>query len=152
MARRGKLKLAVWKFASCDGCQLTLLNCEQELLAMFSLSDSLRPDAVEAIEDLRQLGLKPLLYSGDSEAAVAGVAGAAALAGMRFSLPRLFRPRAPRPLGAEAARFVRECFTGIDRTRLWDVHVHAIGLGAGGTGCWWSHAGRCCLSCGRSWA
>ncbi|MEX2587107.1 MAG: oxidoreductase [Actinomycetota bacterium] len=25
-------KLAVWKFASCDGCQLTLLDCEQELL------------------------------------------------------------------------------------------------------------------------
>lgn len=27
-------KLAVWKFASCDGCQLTLLNCEDELLAI----------------------------------------------------------------------------------------------------------------------
>jgi sulfhydrogenase subunit delta len=26
--------LAVWKFASCDGCQLSLLNCEQELLAV----------------------------------------------------------------------------------------------------------------------
>jgi len=29
-----KPKLAVWKFASCDGCQLTLLNCEDELLAL----------------------------------------------------------------------------------------------------------------------
>jgi coenzyme F420-reducing hydrogenase gamma subunit len=27
-------KLAVWKFASCDGCQLSLLNCEQELLSV----------------------------------------------------------------------------------------------------------------------
>lgn len=27
-------KLAVWKFASCDGCQLMLLNCKQELLAL----------------------------------------------------------------------------------------------------------------------
>ena len=27
-------KLAVWKFASCDGCQLTLLDCEDELLAI----------------------------------------------------------------------------------------------------------------------
>lgn len=26
--------LAVWKFASCDGCQLNLLNCEDELLAI----------------------------------------------------------------------------------------------------------------------
>jgi sulfhydrogenase subunit delta len=27
-------KLAVWKFASCDGCQLSLLDCEQELLTL----------------------------------------------------------------------------------------------------------------------
>ncbi|SHK32858.1 NADH-quinone oxidoreductase subunit B family protein [Rhodothermus profundi] len=33
MTRR-KPKLAVWKFASCDGCQLTLLDCEDELLAI----------------------------------------------------------------------------------------------------------------------
>ena len=35
MARRkGKPRLAVWKFASCDGCQLSLLDCEDELLAV----------------------------------------------------------------------------------------------------------------------
>ncbi len=27
-------KLAVWKFASCDGCQLSLLDCEDELLTL----------------------------------------------------------------------------------------------------------------------
>jgi sulfhydrogenase subunit delta len=27
-------RLAVWKFSSCDGCQLTLLDCEDELLAI----------------------------------------------------------------------------------------------------------------------
>ncbi len=27
-------RLAVWKFASCDGCQLMLLDCEDELLAV----------------------------------------------------------------------------------------------------------------------
>ena len=27
-----KPRLAVWKFSSCDGCQLTLLDCEDELL------------------------------------------------------------------------------------------------------------------------
>jgi sulfhydrogenase subunit delta len=31
---RPRPKLAVWKFASCDGCQLTLLNCEDELLTL----------------------------------------------------------------------------------------------------------------------
>ena len=30
----GKPKLAVWKFASCDGCQLSLLDCEDELLPL----------------------------------------------------------------------------------------------------------------------
>jgi sulfhydrogenase subunit delta len=29
-----RLKIAVWKFASCDGCQLSLLDCEDELLAL----------------------------------------------------------------------------------------------------------------------
>lgn len=31
---RKPLKLAVWKFASCDGCQLSLLDCEDELLPL----------------------------------------------------------------------------------------------------------------------
>jgi sulfhydrogenase subunit delta len=29
-----KPKLAVWKFSSCDGCQLSLIDCEDELLAV----------------------------------------------------------------------------------------------------------------------
>jgi coenzyme F420-reducing hydrogenase gamma subunit len=33
-AQAGRPTLAVWKFSSCDGCQLTLLNCEDELLAV----------------------------------------------------------------------------------------------------------------------
>lgn len=31
---KSKQKLAVWKFASCDGCQLSLLDCEDEILAV----------------------------------------------------------------------------------------------------------------------
>lgn len=34
MTRKSRPKLAVWKFASCDGCQLSLLDCEDELLAI----------------------------------------------------------------------------------------------------------------------
>lgn len=34
-----KARLAVWKFASCDGCQLTLLDCEDELLAIADVVD-----------------------------------------------------------------------------------------------------------------
>jgi coenzyme F420-reducing hydrogenase gamma subunit len=32
-------KLAVWKFASCDGCQLSLLDCEDELLDIVGAID-----------------------------------------------------------------------------------------------------------------
>lgn len=32
-------KLAVWKFASCDGCQLSLLDCEDQLLAVADAVD-----------------------------------------------------------------------------------------------------------------
>lgn len=34
MPKVKKPKVAVWKFASCDGCQLSLLDCEDELLAV----------------------------------------------------------------------------------------------------------------------
>lgn len=34
MSATHKPKLAVWKFASCDGCQLSLLDCEDELLTL----------------------------------------------------------------------------------------------------------------------
>jgi coenzyme F420-reducing hydrogenase gamma subunit len=32
--KRHRPKVAVWKFASCDGCQLSLLGCEDDLLAV----------------------------------------------------------------------------------------------------------------------
>jgi sulfhydrogenase subunit delta len=32
LEERKRPRLAVWKFASCDGCQLSLLDCEDELL------------------------------------------------------------------------------------------------------------------------
>jgi len=62
--------------------------------------------------------------------------GVVALGAARFGLPRLLRPSWPRPLSAEARAFAEECFAGIDRSRCWDTHVHLVGLGAGGTGCW----------------
>ncbi len=38
-AEKRKPRLAVWKFASCDGCQLSLLDCEDELLAIAGAID-----------------------------------------------------------------------------------------------------------------
>ena len=44
--------LAVWKFASCDGCQLTLLNCEDELLSIAGAVDiAYFPEATRAVTE-----------------------------------------------------------------------------------------------------
>jgi coenzyme F420-reducing hydrogenase gamma subunit len=43
-------KLAVWKFASCDGCQLSLLDCEDELLAIAgAIEIAYFPEATRAV-------------------------------------------------------------------------------------------------------
>ncbi|MDO8106452.1 hypothetical protein Q6348_04500 [Isoptericola sp. b441] len=43
-------KLAVWKFASCDGCQLSLLNCEEELLTVAgAVSIAYFPEATRGV-------------------------------------------------------------------------------------------------------
>ena len=50
MAARRRPKLAVWKFASCDGCQLSLLDCEDELLAVAgALEIAYFPEASRAV-------------------------------------------------------------------------------------------------------
>jgi len=46
-----KPRVAVWKFASCDGCQLTLLDCEDELLAIAGAVEIVNfPEASSRIE------------------------------------------------------------------------------------------------------
>ena len=48
--KKRKPKLAVWKFASCDGCQLSLLDCEDELLAVAGAVDiAYFPEATSAV-------------------------------------------------------------------------------------------------------
>jgi sulfhydrogenase subunit delta len=50
MAAKQSPRLAVWKFASCDGCQLSLLDCEDELLAVADAVEiALFPEASSAM-------------------------------------------------------------------------------------------------------
>ncbi|HEX7536388.1 MAG TPA: hypothetical protein VF391_05225 [Dermatophilaceae bacterium] len=49
-AEHRRPKLAVWKFASCDGCQLTLLNCEDELIPLAGAVEiAYFPEATRAV-------------------------------------------------------------------------------------------------------
>lgn len=50
MTQTRKPKLAVWKFSSCDGCQLSLLDCEDELLAVAGAVEiAYFPEATRAV-------------------------------------------------------------------------------------------------------
>jgi coenzyme F420-reducing hydrogenase gamma subunit len=50
LERGERPSLAVWKFASCDGCQLSLLDCEDELLAVAGrVAISYFPEATTAM-------------------------------------------------------------------------------------------------------
>jgi len=61
--------------------------------------------------------------------------GGAGLVGLRLGLPVWLRPGPPRALEGELAAWVAQCLAGLDLARVWDLHVHVVGLGAGGTGC-----------------
>ncbi len=51
VSSKKKPTLAVWKFASCDGCQLSLLDCEDELLAVAGAIDiAYFPEASSAMK------------------------------------------------------------------------------------------------------
>jgi coenzyme F420-reducing hydrogenase gamma subunit len=52
VSERKRPRLAVWKFASCDGCQLSLLDCEDEILALAEMVEIANfPEASRAVSD-----------------------------------------------------------------------------------------------------
>jgi P-type Cu2+ transporter len=59
---------------SAEGCSNVFLGDTAGLLAEFVLSDALRADARVTLRLLRNLGLEPLIASGDRAAVVAGIA------------------------------------------------------------------------------
>lgn len=52
MKTRRRPTIAVWKFASCDGCQLTLLDCEDQFLSIVGAVDiAYFPEATRTMRD-----------------------------------------------------------------------------------------------------
>jgi len=65
-----------------------------------------------------------------------GVLGAGSLSA-RLGFPRLARSAPPdAPLSAEAQAMVARAWEGVDPARMVDTHVHLVGLGTDGTGCY----------------
>ncbi len=65
------------------------------------------------------------------------VGGVTLFSSLRFGHSRLARAGRPSgPLSDAAQRLVAEAWAGLDPKRVLDVHVHVLGTGAGGTGCY----------------
>jgi Cu+-exporting ATPase len=56
-----------------SGATVVLLSVDDEIAAVLTVRDTLRPGAVEAVTRLRALGLRTVLLSGDSDTAAAAV-------------------------------------------------------------------------------
>jgi mannonate dehydratase len=67
---------------------------------------------------------------------VLGAIGVGAVVGGLRALRYFQRQRGPRPLSPNAREILERCWEGIDPKRQLDAHVHLVGLGAGGTGCY----------------
>ncbi len=68
--------------------------------------------------------------------------GAGLAVGGRLGAPAAFAPGRPGPLNDDQASFVETTLGSLDRARIWDAHVHIVGLGTGNTGCWLNPAAR----------
>ena len=60
-----------------EGYTVIMLADEHHLLAIFALGDRLRTDARNVVEQLKNMGIKPVLMTGDREAAAKHMAAAA---------------------------------------------------------------------------
>src|SRR4051794_26079521 len=62
--------------------------------------------------------------------------GAVLFGGGRFAKRRLARAAdADRPLSDEAKALIARAWQGLDPSRVLDTHMHVVGTGADGTGC-----------------
>lgn len=64
------------------------------------------------------------------------VVGLTTVVALRFLVPRFLRASSDPEIHGPLKLFVDRCFGSIERKRVWDSHVHLLGLGTGGSGCW----------------
>ncbi len=69
-----------------QGRSVTLLSGEEGVLALFAVADTLKPQAREAVAELKKLGVTPVMLSGDNEATAQAVAREAGIDDARGSL------------------------------------------------------------------
>jgi Zn2+/Cd2+-exporting ATPase len=73
------------------GVTIGYIACKKELIGVLTLSDSCRIGSVEAIRELRSLGIKSVMLTGDSAAAAAYAQSQVCAGVVTVSLSSLFR-------------------------------------------------------------
>ena len=66
-----------------DGCTAIYLAVNEQYLGMIALSDTIRPDAKEAIAQLNQMGIETVMITGDNEGAANLIARQAGISSVR---------------------------------------------------------------------
>lgn len=69
-----------------QGRTVSLLAGPDGVLALFAVADDVRPSARQAVAELRQLGVTPVMLTGDNEATARNVAGLAGIDEVRAGL------------------------------------------------------------------
>ena len=78
-----------------------------------------------------RLSRRKLLILGGTTAVGLTTVGA-----LRLLVPRFLRASDDPEIYGRLKLFVERCFGSLERQRVWDSHVHLLGLGTGGSGCW----------------
>lgn len=68
------------------GASLVGVSLDGRLLGVFAVRDTLRPEAPEAVAELRELGLRPILVTGDNEATARAIAAQAGVDNVRANV------------------------------------------------------------------
>ena len=68
------------------GASLVGVSLDGRLLGVFAVRDTLRPEAPEAVAELRELGLRPILVTGDNEATARAIAAQAGVDDVRANV------------------------------------------------------------------
>ena len=69
-----------------QGRTVTLLMCDDAVLGVFAVADTIRPGSREAVEELKALGVTPVLLTGDNQATATSIAREAGIDSARGKL------------------------------------------------------------------
>jgi Cd2+/Zn2+-exporting ATPase len=115
-----------------EGKTVVLLGNKQKLLGIFAVADKLRAEAKETVQELKQLGLKVVMLTGDNERTAAAIASQVGVDDFRAQLLPENKVEAVKSLQAQFGK-VAMVGDGINDAPAMAVSDVGIAMGAAGT-------------------